>query len=87
MPILVEADTTTAGVLSAALPVGSQVVTRADEVDGLLNGHGDFAVVLGPTLELSVAAAVAEQVRSTHPSTSVVLIRHQLEPEVFAQAM
>ena len=87
MPILVEADTTTAGVLSAALPVGSQVVTRAYEVDGLLNGRGDFAVVLGPTLELSVAAAIAEQVRSTHPSTSVLLIRHELAPEVFAQAM
>ncbi len=87
MPILVEADTTTAGVLSAALPVGSQVVTRPDEVDGLLNGHSDFAVILGPTLELSVAAAIAEQVRSTHPSTTVVLIRHELAPEVFAQAM
>ncbi len=87
MPILVEADTTTAGVLSTALPAGSQVVTRADEVDGVLNGRGDFAVVLGPTLELSVAAAIAEQVRSTHPSTSVLLIRHALAPEVFAQAM
>jgi pilus assembly protein CpaE len=87
MPILVEADNTTAGILSAALPVGSQVVARADEVDGLLNGRGDFAVILGPTLELSVASAIAEQVRSTHPSTSVVLIRHQLAPEVFAQAM
>jgi len=87
MPILVEADTTTAGVLSAALPVGSQVVTRPDEVDGWLSAHGDFAVILGPTLELSVASAVAEQVHSTHPSTSVVLIRHELAPEVFAQAM
>ncbi len=87
MPILVEADTTTAGVLRGALPVGSQVVTRADEVDGLLNGPGDFAVILGPTLELSVAAAIAERVHSTHPSTSVVLIRHELAPEVFAQAM
>ena len=38
MPILVEADTTTAGVLVTALPAGSQVVARADDVDGLLNG-------------------------------------------------
>ena len=33
MPILVEADTTTAGVLATALPAGSQVVARADDVD------------------------------------------------------
>jgi hypothetical protein len=32
MPILVEADSTTAGVLVNALPAGSPVVTRADDV-------------------------------------------------------
>lgn len=87
MPILVEADNTTAGVLANALPTGSQVVSRADEVDGLLNGRGDFAVILGPTVQMPAAAAVAERVRLSHPATTVVLIRHQLVPEVFAQAM
>ena len=87
MPILVEADNTTAGVLSSALPPGSHVVSRADEVDGLLNGRGDFAVVLGPTILMPAAAAIAERVRATHPTTTVVLIRHELVPEVFAQAM
>jgi len=87
MPILVEADTTTAGVLATALPAGSQVVARAEDVDALLNTHGDSAVVLGPTVDMRTAGFVADRVRSMHPATTVVLIRHELEPEVFAQAM
>ncbi len=88
MPILVEADTTTAGVLSTALPAGSQVLARPEDLDGWL-GHsrGEFAIVLGPTIEMSTAAQVAERVRSTHPASTVVLLRHELEPEVYALAM
>ena len=37
MPILVEPDATTAGVLAPALPAGSQVVARPEDVDGWLD--------------------------------------------------
>ena len=72
----------------SALPAGSQVVARPDDVDGWLNGRGDSAVVHrshrghgdgrgrrrpGPS-------------RRTPPPPSCC-IRHELEPEVFAQAM
>jgi pilus assembly protein CpaE len=87
MPILVEADTTTAGVLVTALPAGSPVVSRPDDVDGLLIGRGHSAVVIGPTIDLPTASALAERTRGSHPATSVILIRHDLAPEVFAQAM
>ena len=87
MPILVEADTTTAGVLATTLPAGSQVVARAEDVDALLDSHGDSAVVLGPTVDMRTAGFVADRVRTLHPATTVVLIRHELEPEVFALAM
>ena len=80
MPILVEADTTTAGVLTSALPPGSQVVARADEVDGWLNGRGDYAVVLGPTLDMRPPRSSPSGSGPTHPATTVVLIRHELEP-------
>ena len=36
---------------------------------------------------MRTAGSVADRVRATHPATTVVLIRHELEPEVFAQAM
>src|SRR5680860_178708 len=87
MPILVEADSTTAGVLVTALPSGSPVVSRPDDVDGLLSGRGHSAVVIGPTVEMATATALAERIRSAHPATTVVLIRHDLAPEVFSQAM
>jgi pilus assembly protein CpaE len=87
MPILVEPDSTTAGVLSSALPGGAQIVTRADEVDGWLNGRGEYALVIGPTLDLNAAVGLAERVRSGHPGTSIVLTRLELEPQVYAQAM
>jgi pilus assembly protein CpaE len=87
MPILVEPDSTTAGVLTSALPGGAQVVARADEVDGWLNGRGEYALVIGPTLDLSAAVGLAERVRSGHPGTSIVLTRLELEPQVYAQAM
>jgi pilus assembly protein CpaE len=87
MPILVEADSTTAGVLSSALPGGLQVVARPDEVDGWLNGRGEYALVIGPSLDLTTAVALAERVRGGHPGTSIVLTRLELEPQVYAQAM
>jgi pilus assembly protein CpaE len=87
MPILVEADSTTAGVLASALPAGSQVVARLEDLEGWLSGRGDSAIVLGPTVTMPMATAVADRIRTSHPGTTVVLLRHELEPEVFAQAM
>ncbi len=87
MSILVEPDSTTAGVLVTTLPAGSPVVSRPDDVDGLLTGRGHSAVVVGPTVDMAISTALAERVRSAHPATSVILIRHDLAPEVFAQAM
>ena len=87
MPILVEPDSTTAGVLAPVLPAGSQVVSRPEEVDAWLTGRAEYAVILGPTLDAATATAIAERVRLTYPATAVVLIRYQLAPEVYATAM
>jgi pilus assembly protein CpaE len=87
MPILVEPESTTAGILISALPSGSPVVGRPDDVDGLLSGRGHSAVVIGPTVEMATAGALAERIRVAHPATTVILIRHDLAPEVFAAAM
>ena len=87
MPILVEADSTTAGVLTTALPSGSHVVARPEDVDSWLSGRREYAVVIGPTVEMPLATGIAERVRASHPATTVVLIRHDLAPQVFAEAM
>ena len=80
MPILVEADSTTAGVLTTALPSGSHVVARPEDVDSWLSGRREYAVVIGPTVEMPLATGIAERVRASHPATTVVLIRHDLAP-------
>lgn len=87
MTLLLELDTAVAGVMAAALGTGSQVLTHAAEVDACLERRADHAVVLGPSVEMSEAAAVAERVRRTHPATTVVLVRHDLRPELYAQAL
>jgi pilus assembly protein CpaE len=87
MPILVEPDSTTAGVLAPALPAGSQVVSRPDEVDAWLKGRSDYAVVVGPTVDMHAASTLAERIRTAYPATTIVLIRHELAPEIFASAM
>jgi pilus assembly protein CpaE len=87
MPILVEPDSTTAGVLSSALPGGVQVVARPDEVDAWLNGRGEYALVIGPTIDMTTASTLADRVRAAHPAITVVLTRLELEPSVYAQAM
>jgi pilus assembly protein CpaE len=38
-------------------------------------------------MDMATTAALAERIRSAHPATTVVLIRHSLAPDVFAQAM
>ncbi|MBV9832677.1 MAG: P-loop NTPase [Marmoricola sp.] len=87
MPILVEPDSTTAGVLAPALPAGSQVLTRPDDVDSAMTGGRDYAVVLGPTLEVPAATALAERVRAAHPATTIILLRHELAPDIYASSM
>ena len=87
MPILFEADSTTAGVLAPVLPTGSKTVSREDEVHSWLASRSDYALIIGPTVEMSLASALAERVRIAHPATGVILLRHELHPEVYAYAM
>ncbi len=65
-------------------PRSSLAPTRST---GWLNGRGEYALVIGPTLDLGVATTLAEKVRSAHPAITVVLTRLALEPQVYAQAM
>ncbi|SDR87391.1 pilus assembly protein CpaE [Nocardioides scoriae] len=87
MPLLLEADTTVAGVMATTLGNGSKVVSRAEDVDTQLERRGEYAVVLGPSVDLPLAAATAERVRRTHPATTVILVRHHIEPELYARAL
>lgn len=87
MTLLLENDTAVAGTMSAALGGGAQVLASGAEVDTCLARRAEPAVVLGPSVTMPEAAQVADRVRRTHPATTVVLVRHDLQPELYAQAL
>lgn len=88
MPVLVENDAAWASALAAGLPAGTQVVGTVAQLDNwLAHQDAEYAVVLGPNTDLNEAAHLAERIRFDHPTTGVVLLRHELTAEVFQTAM
>jgi pilus assembly protein CpaE len=88
MPVLVEADSQRAAAMTAMLPDGGHVVASLERLDSWLQGRPDeYAVILGPQVNLREASVLADRLRSTHPSAGVVLVRHELTTEVFNSAM
>ncbi len=88
MPVLVENDAAWASSLSAGLPAGTQVVASIAQLDNwLAHQPAEYAVVLGPTTELDDAVALAQSLVTAHPTTGIVLLRHELTSEVFQAAM
>jgi len=88
MPVIVDSDPGTVSALSAALPPGTHTVDSAERLSAWLTHRpAEFVVVLGPNLELDEAIAVCESMRYTRPSTSVVLVRKEIETDVLYRAM
>ena len=88
MPVLVENDAAWANALAAGLPAGTQVVASIAQLDNwLAKQHDEYAVVLGPNTDLNEAVALAERLRYDHPTTGIVLLRHELSAAVFQAAM
>lgn len=87
MTLLLEADRALAAPLVQQLGAGVEVVLRNDDLDQRLRRRSEFAVVLGPGLDLSDALTTAERVRMEHPTTAVILSRHEIRPELYAHAL
>ena len=88
MPVIVDSDPGTVSALSAALPPGTHAVDSSERLSAWLTHRpAEYVVVLGPNLELDEAIAVCESMRYTRPSTSVVLVRKEIETEMLYRAM
>lgn len=88
MPVLVESDPARAGAISAGMPTGSHVVGGVDQLDNWLAGRKhEYVVVLGPEVDFGEAAKLADRLRRSHPSTGVVVVRNELNTEIFSSAM
>ncbi len=88
MPVVADTDNATVTALLDALPPGSQGVDSAERMRAWLDVHSDeYVVVLGPHLDLDDALKVCEDLRTTRPMLSVVLVRAEVDTDVLTRAM
>lgn len=88
MPVVVEPDQDTLGRLLGALPPGAHAVEQVDRLQAwLANRPEEYAVVLGPNVDVGDALAISDAMRLDRPSTSVVLVRDDADSSVLHDAM
>jgi pilus assembly protein CpaE len=88
MPLIVESNGSNADLFSSVTGSQTRVVINLEELKGTLSQSLDeYAVVLGPTVDLEAAAALADMLRVTRPAISVVLIRRRVDTSVLAEAL
>ena len=88
MPVVVDPDSETLAELLKAIPTGGHGVDLPDRLQAwLANRPEEYAVVLGPHVDLHQALAISDGMRLTRPSTSVVLVRDVVDTAVLREAM
>ena len=88
MPIIVESSRTNADLFSSVTGADTNVVGNLEELKRLLTESPDeYAIVIGPAVDLEAAAALADTLRVTRPVVSVILIRRRVDTSVLAEAL
>jgi pilus assembly protein CpaE len=88
MPIIVESSRANADLFTSVTGTDSEVVGNLEELKRLLSESPDeYAIVIGPGVDLEAAAALADTLRVTRPSISVILIRRRVDTSVLAEAL
>lgn len=88
MPIIVESQAASAETFVSAVGRNASVVANLEELKHRLTTDDDeFAIILGPGVDLEAAAALAGTLRVTRPPTSVILIRRRVDTTVLAEAL
>lgn len=88
MTVIVEAEHGTAESLQGAVGTGSAVVPALEQLRRHLEHHpGEYCVVLGPSVDMHAAVALADTLRVTRPSLGVVVVRRRVDTQVLADAL
>src|SRR3954449_10963704 len=88
MPIIVENNRANADLFISVTGVDSHVVGSLEELKrSLSESPNEYAIVLGPAVDLEASAALADTLRVTRPSISVILIRRRVDTSVLAEAL
>jgi pilus assembly protein CpaE len=88
MPVVVDPESETLARLLEVLPAGGHGVEDPETLQAWLqNRPEEYAVVLGPHVSLEHALAISDGMRLTRPSTSVILLRDEVDTQVMREAM
>ena len=88
MPTIVERNPANAELFASATGSNTHVVPNLEDLKQHLAGETvEYAVILGPAVDLEAAAAFAGTLRVTRPATSVILIRRRVDTSVLAEAL
>ncbi len=88
MPVVVDPDNETIETLLTTVPAGAHAIDQPDRLQAWLTHRPEeYVVVLGPQVELTAALALADGMRLSRPSTSVVLVRDEVDALVMRDAM
>lgn len=88
MTIIVEVDAASAESLQSAVGAGTTTVPGLEQLRRHLDAHGgEYAVILGPSVDLAAGAALADTLRVTKPALGVILVRRRIDTAVLADAL
>ncbi|MCW2757547.1 MAG: minD 3 [Nocardioidaceae bacterium] len=88
MPVIVDNDSGRAARLIACTGQGSHVVATVEQLQNwLARRPNEYAVVLGPDVDIQSALDLTNQLRLTRPGLSVILLRKVATTELMSQAM
>jgi len=88
MTVIVELDSGTAEALTAAVGGNTTVVAGLEQVRRHLDTHpGEYAVILGSSVDLAAGVALADTLRVTKPALGVILVRRRVDTTVLAEAL
>jgi len=88
MPTIVERNPGSAEMLASATGGGTYVVQSLEDLrQHLAEDVNEYAIILGPTVDLEAAASFTATLRVTRPATSVILVRRRVDTSILAEAL
>jgi pilus assembly protein CpaE len=88
MTTIIEQDSSLARMFQGAIGSGVTILETLDALRRHLEDKPDeYAVVLGPTVDLTAAAALAQTLRVSRPALSVILVRKRVDAGVLGDSL
>jgi pilus assembly protein CpaE len=88
MTTIVEHDTSLAEIFQSAIGAGVTVLESLSQFSAHLESHPDeYAVVLGPSVDFTAAASLAQSARVSRPALSVILVRRRVDASILADSL